>query len=101
MMAYLGIVSWLVVDRSVTAIQECKEEKEALCLKALDDFTNDLPMLYWMFEGAKFICVTQIYEWLSMKLIINWQSKRDFTMAIIDIEDLENRKHFFKMEVRR
>jgi hypothetical protein len=62
-------------------------ERVSQCKEAKDEFSEHLALVYWMLMGSKFICLTQIYEWLSMKLIIDWQSKRDFTMAMIDLEE--------------
>jgi hypothetical protein len=102
MLVYLVILFWLLADRSVNIIKQCFEQDEAHgCQMAHDNFIIDLSLIYWTFMGSKFIQLTQIYEWVSMKLIIEWQSKRDFTMAMLDAEDPQARKDFSRMEIKR
>ena len=49
---------------------------------------------------TKLIQIAQIYEWLSMKQIIIWQSTKDFTEAMLQIKDPEAFSSFLRKELR-
>ena len=62
--------------------------------KKIYDFSFFLGML------AQIISYVQIYEWASMKLIILWQSTKDLTQVIIQMNDIEERKLFHSLETK-
>lgn len=51
-----------------------------------------------MYMMTKLICITQTYEWIQMKLIINWQETKDLTQMLIFMDDLADKRKFLKTE---
>ena len=49
---------------------------------------------------TKLITMTQMYEWITMRLIIIWQSGKDLTTALVQMMDTEESDKFLKIEAR-
>ena len=47
-----------------------------------------------------FISITQIYEWMGLRLIIIWQSTKDLTQAILMLKETTQKQLFLESEQR-
>ena len=57
---------------------------------------NQFSFLYGAF--TRIISFTQMYEWLSMRAIIIWQSSKDLTEALYSLNDENNLCNYQKIE---
>ena len=70
--------------------RSCEEGRWFVC------YINKLSFLYGAF--TRMITFTQMYEWLSMRAIIIWQSSKDLTQALYSLNDENNLISFQKIE---
>ena len=97
MLMYTGYYGLEVSLANVTLFK-CKNSESGECKDIIEVYRWVQQYSYVIGMLAQIISITQIYEWASMKLIMVWQSTKDFTEVLLLMNDEKETKKFHKEE---